>query len=95
MIRFYLPRSDLTDTEDLSPASLRAWEACDRAFRSLSGMERQIVRAYYSESSDKTNRTPEPLRRVAETCGMDIESVKRTVDKAIRMVVIGRGLADE
>ena len=95
MIRFYLPRSDLIDMDDLSPASVKAWEACDQAFRSLSGTERKIVRSYYSESYEKERRGPDPMRHVAELYSMDISEVKRIIDKTIRMVVIGRGLADE
>lgn len=94
MIRFYLPRSELTDREELSPASAEAWDACDRAFRELSENEKQIVRAYYSETCVQ-NRTPDPLQRVAESFEMDVSSVRRVVDRIIRAVVIYRGLADE
>ena len=95
MIRFYLPRSDLTDTGDMSPASVMAWTACDQAFRNLSGTERDIVRAYYSETYDKEKQKPDPMTRVAETYCIEISEVKKIIDRTIRMVVVNRGLADE
>jgi len=95
MLRFYLPRSELPDKHDLSPASAKAWDACDRAYRQLSDAERQIIRTYYTLPYHKPNAELDPICHTAETYGLDISSVRQIIDKVIRMVVINRGLADE
>ena len=93
MFRFYFscsPRSP----DDLSPASLTAWETVDVALQKLSESERAIIRSYYMDLPDKRTR-PDPLMAVAKKFRISISEAKGVVDKAIRTVVVERGLADE
>jgi len=93
MFRFYL-KCRPASPDDLSPASLSAWEACDQAFRQLSEAEREIVRNYYTQLPDR-QKCFDPMSAVSAKHGMPIHDVKVIIDKAIRIAVVVRGLADE
>lgn len=93
MFRFYFhcrPRS----TDELSPASLSTWEACDASFRELEESEQDIVRSYYVDAPDKRTR-PDPMQSIAEKYSLTITETKAIIDRAIRIAVVSRGLADE
>lgn len=94
MFRFYFG-SDLQSEDDFSPASLVAWKSVDASLQKLSKSEREIIRSYYTDLPDKRTRQDDPMKAVSRKYRIPISEARSIIDKAIRTVVVERGLADE
>ena len=94
MFRFYFG-SNPESENDFSPASLVAWKAVHVSLQKLSESERDIIRSYYTDLPDKRTRHDDPMKAVSRKYRIPISEARSIIDKAIRTVVVERGLADE
>ena len=79
MLRFYFKKPDAT-IDQMSPATQKAWIACNRAVSKLLPSELEEVRAFFS----RTDRA-----------GCPAPGTIVLIDKVRRLVAIERGLADD
>lgn len=93
MLRFYVQKDGIQQN-DMSPATRALWDACAETFKLFDQHETTILRYYFGLSLEQ-NMVLNPVYRTAERFGEPEETIRKMTEKAIREVLLKRGLVDK
>lgn len=78
----------------MSEASRKAWNVCAQVIGGFRPDEQALIKTYFTAMWDDGDSVP-PIRTTAERYGLTEGETRRIIDRAVRMVAVKRGLADD